>query len=319
MVKIWDSVAKVPGGLMIVPLIIGSLTATFSPQFLDLGGFTTALFKASALPLIALLIFATGATTNVRQAPLVIKKTGILLTAKTLIPGAMILAYGLLFGREEALPGFSVLAMAAGVMSSNGGLWMALASKYGNSTDTGAYMASVLSAGPFFPMLLLGAAGLASIPLQYLLAAILPYLLGFTLGNLDPRIGEVFGPTATITMPFFAFSLGAGINIMALGRGALGGIAIGIASSLTGLLAYQMYKVFKDTNPGVAFGIGTTAGNSAIVPALVAEADPAFGPFVPTATAAVSTSVLLTALIAPMITHRLCTRGGGRGQPLAAK
>ncbi|MGE8677448.1 MAG: 2-keto-3-deoxygluconate permease, partial [Achromobacter marplatensis] len=45
---------------MLVPLILGSLIGTFAPDALAIGGFTTALFKNSAMPLIALLIYATG-------------------------------------------------------------------------------------------------------------------------------------------------------------------------------------------------------------------------------------------------------------------
>ena len=51
---------RIPGGLMLIPLVIGSLLGTFATGFLGLGSFTTALFADSALPLIALLIFATG-------------------------------------------------------------------------------------------------------------------------------------------------------------------------------------------------------------------------------------------------------------------
>src|SRR5690625_4347283 len=46
---------KVPGGLMLIPLVLGSIVGTFGSGFLELGSFTTALFADSALPLIALL------------------------------------------------------------------------------------------------------------------------------------------------------------------------------------------------------------------------------------------------------------------------
>lgn len=59
-VPIYDGMNKIPGGAMVIPLILGSIIGTFFPEFLNLGSFTTALFKSSAGPLIALLIFATG-------------------------------------------------------------------------------------------------------------------------------------------------------------------------------------------------------------------------------------------------------------------
>lgn len=60
-VPIVDTLQRVPGGMMLIPPLLGSVVRTFWPGFLDLGSFTTALFKNGALPLIALLILATGA------------------------------------------------------------------------------------------------------------------------------------------------------------------------------------------------------------------------------------------------------------------
>ena len=263
------------------------------------------------MPLIALLIFATGANTSVRVAGIVAAKTGALLLAKTIIPGMIVIAIGYMFGNREYLPGLSILALMAALTNSNGGLWIALSSKYGNSSDVGAYIASALNDGPFFTMLFLELAGLANIPAQYLLAAIFPYILGLILGNLDSKIAEIFKPTANITIPFFAFALGASINIYALGQGFAGGIIIGLLSSLfTGSLGYLVYKLFfkRDTNPGVGFAIGTTAGNSVAVPALVAQADPSYKQFVPTATAACGMAVLITAVLTPVVTHVLVNR-----------
>jgi 2-keto-3-deoxygluconate permease len=311
MVRIWDSISRVPGGLMVIPLIIGSLTKTLFPDFLGLGSFTSALFRDSALPLIALLIFATGANTSVKVAGIVAEKSIALLVAKTFLPGLLVVVYGFIFGRQELLPGLCLLSLMAGLINSNGGLWIALSAKYGNTSDVGAYIASALNDGPFFTMLFLGLAGLANIPVQYLIAAIFPYLLGLVLGNLDSKIAEIFKPTSNITIPFFAFSLGAGINMSTLGQGFMGGIIIGLLSSLfTGFLGFLFYKILfsKDTNPGIGFAIGTTAGNSVAVPLLVAQADPSYQKFVPTSTAAVGMAVLITAVLTPIITHYLVTR-----------
>src|SRR5690625_900176 len=75
-VPIVDTLQRVPGGMMLIPLLLGSLVRTFWPGFLELGSFTSALFRDSALPLIALLIFATGAQIDLRQSGRVLAKTG---------------------------------------------------------------------------------------------------------------------------------------------------------------------------------------------------------------------------------------------------
>ena len=44
----FGTMQKIPGGLMLAPLVLGSIIGTFAPDALTIGGFTTALFKNSA-------------------------------------------------------------------------------------------------------------------------------------------------------------------------------------------------------------------------------------------------------------------------------
>ena len=67
-VPLYDWMNKIPGGLMLIPLVLGSVVGTFFPGFLELGSFTTALFRDSALPLIAVLIFSTGMQITARTS-----------------------------------------------------------------------------------------------------------------------------------------------------------------------------------------------------------------------------------------------------------
>lgn len=47
--KILQSVKKVPGGLMIIPLLLGVLVNTVAPSFLQIGSFSTHLWKTGAM------------------------------------------------------------------------------------------------------------------------------------------------------------------------------------------------------------------------------------------------------------------------------
>ncbi len=306
--RIVESMQKVPGGMMLIPLLLGSVVKTFAPGFLDYGSFTTALFKNGAAPLIALLILATGSQLTLKQSKRVLTKTGVLLLAKTIVPGLLVIAYGYLFGKP-GLAGFSLLAVLVAFINSNGGLWIALASRYGNADDQGAYIASALNDGPFFSLLFLGLSGLGTIPWSYIVAAIIPFLIGFVWGNLDPRFAELMKPTPNITIPFFAFALGAGIDLRSLVTGGATGIVIGVAVTLvTGFLGYASYRWLLKERSSVGFAIGTTAGNSVATPAIIAEADSSFKPFVAIATSQVAASVLITAVLTPIFTHYLHER-----------
>lgn len=312
-VPLYDGMNRIPGGLMIIPLVLGSIVGTFAPEFLKLGSFTTALFQASALPLIALLIFATGMQVTLKTSGPVLATTGVVLLCKSVIPATLVVLLGHVIG-VDGLLGISVLAMLVAIDNSNGGLWLAFTGRYGDKRDRGAYIASALNDGPFFSMLFLGASGLAAIPGKALLAAVIPFVLGMIAGNLDPKWREMLRPTPQVVIPFFAFALGTGINLGSVVTGGLSGILVGfIVAPLTGFLVYLGYKFLlrRGRRSGIGFAAGTTAGNAIATPAIIGHADPAFAPMVGTATAQVAASVLVTAILAPLLASWMLKREGG--------
>lgn len=312
-IPLFDGMNRLPGGLMLIPLVLGSIVGTFAPDALQIGSFTTALFKESALPLIALLIFATGTQVSFRSSGTVLGYSGVILLTKSLIPAALVILLGLGVGIEGVL-GVSILAMLAAIDNSNGGLWLAFTGRYGNAKDRGAYMASALNDGPFFSLLFLGASGLANIPLLLIVAAIVPFIIGMIVGNLDPKWKRVLAPTPNIVIPFFAFALGTGINLGSVVTGGLSGLVLGlIIAPFTGTIVYFGYRYLlrRGRESGMGFAAGTTAGNAIATPAIVGAADPTFAPYVGTATAQVAASVLVTAILAPLIAAFVLKRQGG--------
>ncbi len=151
----FDFMNRLPGGLMLIPLVLGSIIGTFALPALEIGSFTTALFKDSALPLIALLIFATGTTVTARTSGPVLAHAGVVLLTKSLIPATLVTLLGLVVG-IDGIAGVSILALLVAVDNSNGGLWLAFTGRYGDKRDRGAYMSSAVNDGPFFSMLFLG-------------------------------------------------------------------------------------------------------------------------------------------------------------------
>ena len=205
------------------------------------------------------------------------------LTCKTLIPAALIIALGLTVG-IEGIFGVSILALLTIFGNSNGALWLAFAGEYGDERDTGAYVASAFDDGPFLALIFLGAAGLGEIPLIALLAAIVPFVLGLFVGAVDREWTRVLEHVPTITIPFMSFAVGAGINLGTVLRGGLDGLFLGLAVvGFTGGLTYLGYRFVLRRGPksGIGFAAGTTAGNAVAVPAVVAVADPASSPSSP--------------------------------------
>jgi 2-keto-3-deoxygluconate permease len=317
-VPLFDGMNKIPGGIMLIPLILGSLVGTFFPGFLTMGNFTTALFKDSALPLIGLLIFATGMQITLKTSGPVLATTGTILLMKSIIPAAFVVILGQLVGLDGIL-GVSILALIVTMDNSNGGLWLAFTGRYGDARDRGAYMASAINDGPFFSMLFLGAAGLADIPLTLLLAAVIPLLAGVLVGNLDARWTEIMRPIPNMIIPFFAFALGTGINLGNVVSGGLSGLLVGAFATLfTGALAYFGYRFIlrRGKKSGIAIASATTAGNAIATPAIIAAADPTFAPYMEVATAQVASAVLVSAVLAPLLAAWVLKREGGIDAPV---
>ncbi|GAB3477618.1 2-keto-3-deoxygluconate permease [Nocardiopsis coralliicola] len=318
-VPLYRLMNKVPGGAMLIPLVLGSVIGTLAPAALDIGSFTTALFKDSAMPLIALLIFATGTQVSLRTGGPVLATTGVVLLTKSVIPGLLIILLGAVTGPAGIL-GVSVLALLAAMTNANGGLWLAVTGQYGRARDRGAYIAGAINDGPFFTLLFIGASGLGQIPIWALVAAIVPFVLGVIVGNLDAQWRRTLEPVPSIVIPFFAFSLGTGIDLGEVARGGLTGILLGVAVTLfTGGLTYLGFRwlLRRGKESGIGFAAGTASGNAVATPAVVAAADPSFASYAGTATTQIAASVLVTAVLAPLVTSWVLKRAGA--DPAAAE
>jgi 2-keto-3-deoxygluconate permease len=116
-VPIKRAMERVPGGLMVVPLLTGALLATFfpaMPQFF--GSFTGALFTG-ALPILAVFFVCTGASIDFRATPYILKKGGTLFAVKVGIGILLGLIFGRLLGEapitSASLPAYPTLAIVA--------------------------------------------------------------------------------------------------------------------------------------------------------------------------------------------------------------
>jgi 2-keto-3-deoxygluconate permease (TC 2.A.10.1.1) len=306
--KILKTVKKLPGGLMIIPLLLGALVNTLFPEALEIGGFTTNLFKTGAMPILAAFLFCNGAQINARQAgsPLI---KGVALTLSKFIIGAVLgVLINYIFGPTGVL-GIAPLAIVAAITNSNGGLYAALAGEYGDSTDVGAISILSINDGPFLTMLTFGVTGIAEVPFIALVATIVPILIGFILGNLDEDIREFLSPGAALLIPFFAFPLGAALNFGQIIEAGIPGIILGVACTLlTGFGGYWTMKLLKAEHPQVGAAIGTTAGNAVATPAALAAVDKSLVPVEASSTVQIAAAIIVTAILCPILVSYLDKR-----------
>jgi len=290
---------------MIIPLVLGALVNTVFPQALEIGGFTTHLFKTGAMPILAVFLFCNGAQINARQAGAPLIKGVALTLIKFLIGAALGILVNSLFGPTGVL-GIAPLAIVAAITNSNGGLYAALAGEYGDSTDVGAVSILSINDGPFFTMLAFGVTGIADIPFMALVATIVPIIIGFILGNLDEELREFLNKGTVLLIPFFAFPLGSALNFGQIIEAGLPGIILGVACTiLTGFGGYWTMKLIRAERPQVGAAIGTTAGNAVATPAAIAAVDPSLAGVEPSATVQIAAAIIVTAILCPILVSYL--------------
>ncbi|GEN36680.1 2-keto-3-deoxygluconate permease [Aneurinibacillus danicus] len=337
--KIKQAIERVPGGLMVIPLLFGALLNTIDQmhipfimdflkslgvlqtkagyyEFLQIGGFSQALFKDGALTLCALFLFCAGSQMNLRVGGVALKKGVLLTTSKYLTGLAVGVIWGALSDPMHGFLGLSSMAIIAAMTNGNGGMYAALTGQYGTRSDVGATAVLSLNDGPFFTLMALGMMG-ANFPFIAFIAVLLPIGIGMLLGNLDPDIRQFLKVGEDLVIPFFAFALGAGMNLASFFNPEVVGAGLVLALMtvvLTGGTGMLVFKIFGEKSKIAPVAEASTAGNAAGTPAAIAAAATVsagsgmmsaseaqmYQDLVPIATAQISISTITTALLCPI-------------------
>lgn len=311
--KIKATIERIPGGMMVVPLLLAATINTVAPDLLRIGNFTQALFVDGASTLIALFLLFTGAQINVRNVGVSLGKGATLLMIKWVVGALVGLLAFLMMGDNGLWLGLAPIAIIAAMTNSNGGLYVALVGQYGDKTDRAAYSLLALNDGPFLTMVALsifGVMGFVEGMFSFVsfLSVLLPIVVGMVLGNLDEDLREFFHSGSNVLIPFFAFALGMGIDFSSIIEGGLSGVVLGLLTVfVTGTAGYFIFKAMK-WNPIVGAAEGSTAGNAVATPAAIAAASPAFAANVELATVQVAAAVVTTAILLPFYVGFLVKR-----------
>jgi len=166
----------------------------------------------------------------------------------------------------------------------------------------GAYTVMSLESGPFLTMVTLGVAGLAAFPWPTLLGGILPLLVGMALGNLDREMRDFLSRAIPVLIPFFAFALGANLDLAKVWQAGLLGVGMGLAVVVVTGIPLFFADRFTGGNGVAGVAAASTAGNAVAVPAIIAGANPAYADAAAQATILVAACVVVTAIVVPLVT-----------------
>lgn len=313
--NIKQGIDRIPGGLMLVPLVLGAIVHTFAPHAgTYFGSFTNGLITGT-VPILAVWFFCMGATIDLRATGVVLRKSGTIVITKALVAWAVVWVCTLFIPDEGIksgiFAGMSILAICAAMDMTNGGLYAAVMQQYGTKEEAGAFVLTSIESGPLISMLILGSTGVASFDPRLFVGAVLPFLIGFVLGNLDKKLRELFGSCVHALIPFFGFALGCGIDLHVVAQSGIPGVFLGLAVIVvTGIPLILADRWIGGGNGAAGLAASSTAGAAVANPAIIGAMIPKFQPLVPAATALVATACLITAILVPILTAMWAKRAG---------
>jgi 2-keto-3-deoxygluconate permease len=305
--KIKHTIDRIPGGLMLVPLFLGAICHTFFPDSGKyFGSFTNGLITGT-VPILAVWFFCMGAGIDIRATGTVLRKSGTLVLTKIAVAWVVaVIAAKILPGngvQTGFFAGLSTLALIAAMDMTNGGLYASIMQQYGSKEEAGAFVLMSIESGPLVTMLIMGTSGLATFEPRLFVGAVLPFLVGFALGNLDSELREYFGKASNVMIPFFAFALGNTIDLNVIGKTGLLGVTLGISVIIvTGIPLMLADKFIGGGNGTAGLAASSTAGAAVTNPLIIGEMLPEFKPAAQAATTLVATSVIVTSVMVPILT-----------------
>lgn len=305
-------VPRLPGDIMIYPMIIGLLLNTFCPSILDMGGFFTAVARNGQSPIVGAILLFIGAGIDIHSTPKAIKTGFAILIPKLVLSIALGLCVALFFG--DNFLGLSSVSIIGGISFCNIALYTGIMAEYGNDAEEGAVAVLCLTIGPTITMIALGAAGIVDIPVATIVGSLLPLVIGIALGNLFPFMQEFLPAGQNPCILVIGFALGCGMSLEKFVIGGLSGILLALLCLAIGFVTLASDRLTGGTGrAGIA--CGTVAGTAMMTPVALASLSEHYAETSAVAAAQIATAVIITAIVAPMLTGWLDRRLREKGDP----
>ena len=313
---ILGKVNKVPGGIMVVPMLITAVINTFAPGALKIGGPVTGAFSGyGAMAFIGALLFTAGRQAKYSDLRLICSRGGVLVVVRLLVAyigsWLTIKFFGL-----DGFCGVSAMAITILLANCNPGVYMGLMQSYGDNVDKAAMGIINLIAVPATPLVILGIADGTGFDYMSAVSTLVPFTLGLVLANADEKIRKMFSTATPVVLMFVGACLGASINMKAIANVGVAEvilIAIHIFIFLPIMIAADKIILRR---PGYAAVAATCLGGFAVVaPRFIGESLPQYAPYVETVTAQMAVVLVVSIIVYPYITKWIVSKFGSGAQP----
>ena len=310
--KLWKGMNKIPGGNLLIPMLIGAIINTLFPNLMTwLGGTSLATFKTGSMTIVGIILFALGTTTDVKTLGSVLKRNGVVTIAKLAIGFVFGLLFVKLFGLDGIM-GVSAVAFVTCICSANPGIYIGLMNNYGEPTDMGNVPIMTVLDLPWFPMLILAAGG-ATLPPADIITVFVPYILGIVVGNIDKDFGKLYQPMSNIILPFLGLNFGFSLNLLTAAKAGLAGIVLGIVYMILNFPILVFADRVINKRPGyVGASMCSVAGFSIVLPTLLGEA---YAGYLPTAIPQIALCLVVSAILCPILTKKVVDKWGSAKVP----
>ena len=161
---------------------------------------------------------------------------------------------------------------------------------------------------PAIPILVLAMGSGSAFNWMEVVTVLIPFVLGIILGNLDPKLGKMFGMATPLALPFMGFCFGASVNLVAALQAGLAGIVLSAIYLVIHLAVKLPTDKVLNKQPGyAAVAQASVAGIAMAVPSMLGEAYTAYAP---TAMPQIALALLITSIVSPIIARIVVNKWG---------
>lgn len=302
---------KIPGGLLLIPMLISAVFATFCPNLFYIGGLTEALFTKKGINyIVALITFCSATSLDFKSLAKVLKKQGLMLLVKIILCMAFSLLFFKFFG-ETGVWGISLLSFVCVLASLNPSLYIALTKDYATKTDESAFGLLGLLCLPVFPIIIYSVAQSQAIDFSPIISTLIPLILGILIANFDKDFASIFKGSTTMLTPFMGWSFGTGINLIESFKSGLQGLVLVVIFYVLIALPIYLFEVKVLKGNGVsALGMSSMAGLTVSVPLILSQNSDYLASIAGTAASQIALGVVVTSVITPMLVKMLAKKKG---------